>query len=871
MSMMNQHISELVKVSAKWNYHSDGTKDKSTFKLPFWSKVSKDNYKSGNQFIIRTGKQFNLMVVDVDIKKGDNGLDTLFDYGIDLDDYPTLKFQTPSGGFHHFYKYNDRYDGWSKDFIPFVDMIGDQKGNGWFVFHDTERMDCINDTPIVDMPDELYEMLVEANKKYTQSKSKPLSKAIKQDVESNASTEDSDDPEVDDAGGCNSKAYKELYEKLKTTYDPEVDPEDKKDKKVPMINDKYYDLLNLLDDEWFQKYNIWIEPAYALYNQSDIQKDIAFNTWNKLLKEKAGSKYNFTDAKNVWSKTLSESQEEMKKHNRAIITMAKFKKILGGSKNAEYSIWKDKYEPKKEKLKTKSDLKDQENEQYDSLIDELAIIINSYGKTMIYDDNEVSFSDVLRLHRKTIDVNDLAMLFNQSYVNILQSGCMYLIIKEIQSYRCPNTKAFKSNILFTKVDFNKTIDKDILSNVKNGDEIVKVNIKRLIKDLSTSINNYNGVSFYPFGPKTLQNTPDSIFNIFTGFLHQYKDDFVPDDKIVDTFRNMYKEILCNNVEKSFEFEMKKLAHMIQRPEIKTEAVSIFKAGQGVGKSFLLMFLMKYVFGKHLSITIYDQKQLTNKFNSHLMGKLFCILEEGVDLGNANDISMFKGMIRAPIINIEYKGINVFDAMDCCMNFFIATNNDYNRLLGESDERTANFNICNEKYKRNTTYFGEMSAILNNYQAGEHIFHYLANMDISDFDVRNVPENEEKLRKKINASPSFIRFLYKLYKNDLDEDTSGSIPWSDVNGDSGEIFSGIESLKDEPTFMNIMKIMKDYSKVCETDFNTKPSSKTDIREKYIDKYFINENRREYKAGRWEFNINKDSVRYALNKHFDTTEF
>jgi len=850
---MNRNISDLVKAAAKWKYNPDGTKDKSSFSgacKSNWTKIKKDMKPKGNQFIIRTGKAFGLIVIDVDIKHGDDGETTLIDNEIYMTEYPTLTFKSPSGGFHYFYKYNDRYNGWTKDFLPFVDMIGDQKGNGWFVFHDTEKMECINDTAIVDIPNELYDLLVEANAKYTQSKCKSLSKVVKQEVDSNASTENSDDSDISDTSDDNS--------------DDNADVSD-------AINDKYYDLLNLLDDEWFQKYNMWIEPAYALYNQTDIEKDVAFNTWNKLLKEKAGSKYNFADAKNVWSKTLSKSQKEMKKHNRAIITMAKFKKILGGSKNAEYGIWKDKYEPKKEKLKTKSDLKDQEIDQYDSLIEELAIIINSYGKTMIYDNNEVSFSDVLRLHRKTIDVNDLALLINQSYVNILQSGSMYLIIKEIQSYRCPNTKAFKSNILFTKVDFNKTIDKDILTNIKNGDEIVKVNIKRLIKNLSTSINNFNGVSFYPFGPKALQNTPESIFNIFTGFLHQYKEDFVPDEKIVDTFRNMYKEILCNNVEKSFEFEMKKLAHMIQRPEIKTEAVSIFKAGQGVGKSFLLMFLMKYVFGKHLSITIYDQKQLTNKFNSHLMGKLFCILEEGVDLGNANDISMFKGMIRAPIINIEYKGINVFDAMDCCMNFFIATNNDYNRLLGESDERTANFNICNEKYKRNTKYFGEMSSILNNYKAGENIFHYLANMDISEFDVRDVPENEEKLRKKINASPSFIRFLYKLYKNDLDEDTTGSIPWSDVNGNTGEIFSGIESLTDEPKFMSIMTIMKNYSKVCETDFNAKPSSKTDIRDKYIDKYFIGENRNEYKAGRWEFNINKDSVRYALNKHFDTTEF
>lgn len=838
---MNKHLSELVKAKAKWSYNPDGTKDKSTFSgacKTNWTKITKNTYKSGDQFIIRTGKAFDLIVIDVDIKKGDNGETTLFDYGIDLDEYPTLKFKSPSGGYHYFFKYNDRYEGWSKDFLPFVDMIGNQKGNGWFVFHDTERMECLNDISIADMPDYLFNLLKDAHTNYISTKNSTL-KVTKDDIDSNASTEnDSDD----------DKLYDE-------------------------ISNKYYDLLNLLDDEWFIKYSKWIEPAYALFNSTDVDKSTGFATWNKLLKERAGSKYDYFDAKNVWENNIPKAQDELLKKNQAVITMAKFKKIIGGSKNSEYSTWKDKYEPcaKKEKIKTKSDLKEQQEDQYDELVEELANIINSYGKTMIYDDNDVSFSDVLRLHRKTIDVSDLAMLFNQSYVNILQSGSMYLIIKEIQSYRCPNTKAFKSNIIFTKVDFNKTIDKDIYATIKCNDELLKVNIKKLIKDLSTSINNYNGVSFYPYGAKAIQNTPEKIFNIFTGFLHKYKEDFVQDDKIIDTFKSMYKEILCNNVDKSFEFEMKKLAHMIQRPEIKTEAVSIFKAGQGIGKSFLLMFLMKYVFGKHLSITIYDQKQLTNKFNSHLMGKLFCILEEGVDLGNANDISMFKGMIRAPVINIEYKGINVFDAMDCCMNFFIATNNDYNRLLGESDERTANFNICNEKYKRNTKYFGEMSDILNNYSAGEQIFHWLANMDLNGFDVRNVPENEEKLLKKINASPSFIRFLYKLYKNEFDEDTQGEIPCTDLDGNITHFQKGIESLTDDIKWFQITTIMANYKKICDTDFNAKPSSKSDIREKYLDKYFIGIHKNEYKTGRFEYNINKVSVKQALNKHFDTTEF
>ena len=97
--MMNQNISELVKASAKWRYNPDGTKDKTTFSgacKTNWTKIKKDMKPKGNQFIIRTGKAFGLIVIDVDIKHGDDGETTLLDNDIYMCEYPTLTFKSPS-------------------------------------------------------------------------------------------------------------------------------------------------------------------------------------------------------------------------------------------------------------------------------------------------------------------------------------------------------------------------------------------------------------------------------------------------------------------------------------------------------------------------------------------------------------------------------------------------------------------------------------------------------------------------------------------------------------------------------------------------------------------------------------------------------
>jgi hypothetical protein len=630
---------------------------------------------------------------------------------------------------------------------------------------------------------------------------------------------------------------------------------------------KYYNLLSLLDDKYFKNYELWVEPAYALYNENSINNLVAFTTWVKLLELKAGNNYNYEEAKNIWYNVIPKTNDNKIKHNEAIITMAKFKKIIGGSNTMNYNSWKNEYEPiiKKEKTKSNSDLKQEENEVYETICDSIIDCINSFGKSMIYDDNKVSFSDVCKLHKHNINIEDIALLFNQTYINIFQRGSLFLVIKEINDYRCPKTKEYKFNTIFNKIEFAKEFSNKIMVNILYENTPHTIRLSQLIFDISSKVNVYDNISFYPYGSNSIDTTPKNIFNIFTGFLHKYEPEFVYDESIVNTFLKMYKEILCNGVEKSCNFEINKLAHILQYPEIKTGAVSIFKAGQGVGKSFLLMFLMNYVFGKHLSITIYNHEQLISRFNSHLMGKLFCILEEGVDLGNTKDISMFKGLVRCPTINIEYKGINVSDCMDCCMNFFIATNNDYNRLLGESDERTANFNICSEKYKRDTKYFSDKNKILYNFEAGKHIFHYLINKDISKFDIYTVPETDEKLNKKINASPSIIRYLYKLYKNEIHDNLEFEV--NNKNDDKINL-DIISDIGDKDVEYSTMQIYKAYKICCEADFSCKPASKEDVIKKYISVYF---EKNEYKTGRFKYTFNKTALKNALNKWFNTEEF
>ena len=303
--------------------------------------------------------------------------------------------------------------------------------------------------------------------------------------------------------------------------------------------------------------------------------------------------------------------------------------------------------------------------------------------------------------------------------------------------------------------------------------------------------------------------------------------------------------------------------------MKTQSVSIFQGEQGTGKSFLLMFLIAYVFGKSLSLTIFQGEQLTAKFNSHMMGKLFVVLEEAVDLGNMKDISAFKGYIRSPSINIEYKGINVSESMDCCLNFMIATNNDYNSMFREAGERTANLNKVSDKYYRNTVYFKSMSDILNNFNAGCDIFHYLANMDITDFMVQDVPETYAKFAKKLDSANTFFKFLYHLHANDTDDSVDESYNNTNIT-DFIDLERPLDA--DDNGYMKIMKIHQAYIWMCEHEFNLFKGSKGVFSKDAI-KPFCEEYLQpiEVKRGRREYLMTKQSITDALNKKFKTDKF
>lgn len=267
-----------------------------------WKELNRSENITGPNFLIRTGIKSFITVFDVDIKPDYNGAENLLDAGIDFDEYldDCIKVKTQSGGFHYIFKYDQRFNTGANCFgIKGFDIRNDEG-----VIFAGDRYDIVSIGNKFEKPtcmDEIFDTL-SANESESE-------------VEVKVNTEPK--PEVKQAVHNAPSAS---------------------------ISEKYYELLNLLSDEWFNDFDKWVKPIYALKNSEDIDNDTALSTIIHILHERSNCP-NETETKRVFN--LDNSK---KKFNiGSIINILK----KNDDTKELWKEWNAKWYPKKEESEKK--------------------------------------------------------------------------------------------------------------------------------------------------------------------------------------------------------------------------------------------------------------------------------------------------------------------------------------------------------------------------------------------------------------------------------------------------------------------------------------------------------------------------------------
>ena len=449
---------------------------------------------------------------------------------------------------------------------------------------------------------------------------------------------------------------------------------------------KYYDedelikILNIISHKDNYDYKVWNAVGMALHNITEgdtIGKNL-FIDWSK--KDLEG--FNIVGLNILW-KTLFNSKSEKKLGYTFLNNL------------------KNKYTPKNNLSLQQLFIQSFEEHQNYKIAKE--IILNEMNLRVIYDQKTSNFIKSGKDTHKEFDYlgNEISTREN--------------IVYQIKAKKDVSDDFSKENFIFFYLDANGEPRKEKISPFNLWLEwIDRKEVERV-----------------EFDPRTNKENK-SIFNIWRGFeiSKEVSEEFNDNEAL--PILNHIKYIWCKGNEESFNYVMCYLAHIIQKPHIKTAVCLALKSEQGAGKGIIIKLMEQIIGDTHFSQNS-NAEHLFGDFNGLIEGKILINLDEAFWGGNKKLEGQIKNKITEGKQSINKKNINHYNINDFC-NYIITTNNDWFAGVEEGDRRYFCLELDNK-------YAGRADKEKNEYYKPllevrpEAFAKILYNWDISDFSPR----------------------------------------------------------------------------------------------------------------------------------------
>ena len=227
-----------------------------------------------------------------------------------------------------------------------------------------------------------------------------------------------------------------------------------------------------------------------------------------------------------------------------------------------------------------------------------------------------------------------------------------------------------------------------------------------------------------------------------------------------------KVVMCKNDDYKFKYLQTYIALKIQQPGRRVEkCLNIVNDTTGCGKTSFF-HLMTALLGNDMTFELTDIKQLNDKFNAHLLGKLL-ILVDDIDKLTKSQQDTLKTVTTQKNMKIERKGIDsvkekcFFDTITTCNNpddFWISKEDRRNEIIHVSDVRKQN--------DKNKPFWDEFYTGLLDLDVMKPAFVHFSNFPI-ELDIRSKAcrFDQQFLDRRIcDSLPSSIEFIRNLFEN-----------------------------------------------------------------------------------------------------------
>ena len=305
---------------------------------------------------------------------------------------------------------------------------------------------------------------------------------------------------------------------------------------------------------------------------------------------------------------------------------------------------------------------------------------------------------------------------------------------------------------------------------------------------------YDGLVFSP------QGEVPKYFNMFQGF------PITPGEGNCSLCLDLIKDVICNGNQKHYDYVIKWIAHLFQKPAELPGTALVMRGRQGTGKGTMMKYLGELV-GQHY-LELVQMGQVTGRFNAHMKDALLVHANEAIWGGDKPSEGAIKAMITDETSAIEFKGKDIITVKNY-KRLVLASNNDW-VVPRDMDCRRFFVLDVSDAHKEDQDYF---SAIHKQMTSGglQGLMHHLFTIDLDDFNPRIMPETGGAgFDMKLRSMNSEDEWLYELLDRGIippeNHDISTiNIPW--------------------PTEILKSKIHSMYTDWCKTQNERHPLSQT----------------------------------------------
>lgn len=301
--------------------------------------------------------------------------------------------------------------------------------------------------------------------------------------------------------------------------------------------------------------------------------------------------------------------------------------------------------------------------------------------------------------------------------------------------------------------YNKEKFKELVAPIKYFETDEKPFFNKWIEDPKRK--SYKEIKFVP-----IEKESKTYFNSFKGF-KKFNGDYEEDDRLIDNFKELIGN-LVNYEEKSIDYVIKYIAHIIQKPNVRPETSMLFKSKQGYGKDTLIDTISNLIGNIYLCRTA-DPSDIFGNYNSGIKEKLILQLNELEGKDGFTNKEKLKNYITEKETIIREKYVSQY-TQNNYIRVIICSNNLNPIEISHDDRRFIVFKAHHKK--KDSDFFKEYRKLLDNENCLYNLMEYLKNINIKNFNPReNRPITEAyKNMKEHNINPLY-KFLYTSFIKD----------------------------------------------------------------------------------------------------------